>query len=233
VGELESFAYTVAHDLRAPLRAIHSLGEMLLEDLKPRLSPAEMQYLNEMIAAGGRMDALITGLLTYSRIGRQEMPTEPVNLGSVVEGVLEDLRAELAERKAEIEIVPPLPWVVGNPLLLGQSVANLISNGIKFVPRNVAPRVRIRAEDGAEPDHVRLWVEDNGIGIPPEFHRLLFRVFERLHGRNEYPGTGIGLAIVRRAAERMGGKVGVDSAPGQGSRFWIELRAGDVSRAGA
>jgi hypothetical protein len=229
VSELESFAYTVAHDLRAPLRAIHSLGEMLLEDCGAKLEPSERQYLLEMIGAGGRMDALITGLLTYSRIGRQDMPLEPVNLGVVVEGVLEDLRGDLAERKAEIEVVPPLPWVVGNPLLLAQSVTNLVSNAIKFVPPNVTPRVRIRADVGAEPEQVRLWVEDNGIGIPPEFHRMLFRVFERLHGRNEYPGTGIGLAIVRRAVERMGGAVGVDSAPDRGSRFWVELRAGDAS----
>jgi len=136
--------------------------------------------------------------------------------------VIDDLRADL--RQADLRVESPLPRVRGHALLLGQAIANLISNAVKFIPPGAVPRVRIRAARGSESDHVRLWVEDNGIGIAPEHQPKLFRVFERLHGREDYPGTGIGLAIVRRALERMGGSTGVESAPGEGSRFWIELK---------
>jgi PAS domain S-box-containing protein len=222
VSELESFAYTVAHDLRAPLRAVHILGEMLLEDCGPRLDPKEQDYLREMVEAGARMDTLITGLLEYSRIGRQDTPLDTIDLGTLTARVLDELRADL--RKAELRVEGPLPRVEGHALLLGQAIANLVSNAAKFVVPGAVPRVRIRAARGSEPDRVRLCIEDNGIGIAREHQPKLFRVFERLHGREEYPGTGIGLAIVRRALERMGGSVGVESAPGEGSRFWIELK---------
>jgi PAS domain S-box-containing protein len=230
VSELESFAYTVAHDLRAPLRAIHTLGEMLLEESASKLGPAEREYLNQMIDAGARMDSLITGLLAYSRIGRQDSPLEPLDLEGLTKLVLADLEAELKSRGAEIQVQRPLPRVLGHSLLLSQALANLVSNAAKFVAPGVAPKVRIRAER-VEGDRVRLWVDDNGIGIAPEHVGKLFRVFERLHGRDAYPGTGIGLAIVRRALERMNGSSGVESVPGQGSRFWIELPAAGLAGA--
>jgi signal transduction histidine kinase len=130
---------------------------------------------------------------------------------------------EIRERKAQVRMAERLPPVRAHRVMLTQVLVNLVSNAIKFVARGVEPRVEIRAEprDG----RVRLWVEDNGIGIAAEYHERIFRMFERLNRQEDYPGTGIGLAIVRKATERMGGTAGVESEPGRGSRFWIELEA--------
>jgi len=226
--EIEAFSYSVSHDPRAPLRAIHTLGEMLFEESASKLCPPEREYLTQMIDAGARMDTLITDLLAYSRIGREETPLEPLSLEILTERVLGDLKPDLKQRKAEVTVERPLPSVTGHSLLLSQALSNLVTNAVKFVSPGAVPRVRIRADEPSD-GRVRLWVEDNGIGIAPEFHGKLFRVFERLHGRDEYPGTGIGLAIVRRALERMNGSTGVESVPGQGSRFWIELPATKVA----
>ncbi|HLY73447.1 MAG TPA: PAS domain S-box protein [Planctomycetota bacterium] len=222
IQELDSFAYTVAHDLRAPLRTIHSFGEILLADCGPKLTETEHKYLVEIVRAGARMDCLISDLLAYSRISRQDTPLTSVDLGALVDGLLMDLGSELAERRGMVEIERPLPRVVGHSVMIAQALTNLVSNALKFVLPEKSPRVRIWAER-RPPGRVRLWVEDNGIGIAPEHQARLFKVFERLHGREAYPGTGIGLAIVRRAAERMGGSTGLVSTPGEGSRFWIEL----------
>jgi len=225
VHELDSFAYTVAHDLRAPLRAVHTFGEMLLEETSPKLDDAEKRYLEEIICAGGRMDALIRDLLGYSRISREETCLEPLDLGGILEKVTRELASELSQRKAEIRIEGQLPRVMGHSVMLGQALTNLISNAAKFVAPGKEPRITVKVEKNAH--RIRLWVLDNGIGIAPEHHAKLFRVFERLHAREAYPGTGIGLAIVRRAVERMGGTAGVESAPDVGSRFWIELEAAE------
>jgi len=213
----------VAHDLRAPLRAVHIFGEMLLEEASPKLADSERGYLEEIIFAGARMDALIEDLLAYSRMSRQESRLEPLGLAGVLEKVTRELASELFQRKAEIRVEGPLPRVMGHAVLLGQALTNLISNAAKFVAPGREPRITVRADTNAH--RIRLWVLDNGIGIAPEHHAKLFRVFERLHSREAYPGTGIGLAIVRRAVERMGGTVGVESATEVGSRFWIELEA--------
>lgn len=227
IRELDAFAYTVAHDLRAPLRAVHTFGQMLIEELGPRLQGEEKEYLRQMIDAGARMDTLISDLLAYTRISRQEARLEPVDLELTVDKVLAELRPELAERRAAVQVDRPLPGVLGHSLMLGQAITNLVSNAVKFVPAGTPPQVRIRAESrhGSASGAVRLWIEDNGIGIAAEQQGKLFKVFERLHTREQFPGTGIGLAIVRRAVERMGGRTGVESAFGRGSRFWIELRA--------
>jgi len=221
VTELDSFAYTVAHDLRSPLRSIHNFGELLREEAAPKLGPVERGYLESIIRAGGRMDSLITDLLSYTRIHRQDVVLEKTDLEAVVSRVLEDLEAELSARNAEVTVSKPLPEVMGHGLLLTQALTNLISNAVKFVAPGTSPRVRISSQK--ERRRVRVWVEDNGIGIAPEHHPKLFQVFERIDPTEDYPGTGIGLAIVRRAAERMGGTVGVESAVGRGSRFWIDV----------
>jgi signal transduction histidine kinase len=132
------------------------------------------------------------------------------------------LDSDLREKKVEFEVPDALPSVMGHRATLGQVVGNLVSNGIKFVAPGVTPRIRVRCEDKG--DRVRLWVEDNGIGIAPEFRERIFRIFERLHGGELYPGTGIGLAIVQKGVERLGGSVGLESTEGEGSRFWIEIR---------
>lgn len=225
--ELEAFVYSVSHDLRAPLRSVHRYGTMILEDHGETLAQEVKDHLAPIIAAAQRMDDLIRDLLAYSHVSRQEVTVRPVDTASVVSEVLRHLDEEIRERRGEVTVEAPLPGVVGDVVLLTQAFTNLLSNGIKFVPPATPPRLRIFAESRGV--GVRLWVEDNGIGIPPDDQTRLFRVFERLNPA--YPGTGIGLAIVKRAVERMGGTVGVESRAGEGSRFWMELATpGDARR---
>jgi two-component system CheB/CheR fusion protein len=222
---LDAFSYTVSHDLRAPLRAMSSYGQILVDDYSGKVLDATAQdYARRVTEAARRMDALVQDLLEFSRLTRAEIPLERVEIGTVVSRLLEEMAGEIAEKKAEVQVDDPLPAVLGHRLTLGQVFSNLLSNAVKFVAPGVPPRVRVRS--GELGDHVRLWVEDNGIGIPREHHARIFGVFERLHKQEEYPGTGIGLAIVRKAIDRMGGSTGVESEPGKGSRFWIELPKG-------
>lgn len=220
--ELDGFAYTVAHDLRSPLRAMTGFSEALLEEYSATLDSTGRDYAHRILDSARRMDALIQDLLAYSRLSRGEIVLQPVPLGPVMRDILSLMAPELRERRACVKVEEPLPSVSAHPVLLTQILTNLVSNAIKFIGAGVDPEVRIRAESTG--DLVRLWVEDNGIGIAPEHHERIFRVFERLHLQERYPGTGIGLAIVRRAAERLRGQTGVESEPGKGSRFWISLK---------
>jgi signal transduction histidine kinase len=224
MAELESFTYTVSHDLRAPLRAMQGLTQALVEDYGERLDDAGREFATRIMASSHRMEALIRDLLAYSRMGRDEMELHAVPLSQAVEHALTALEHDLAERQARVEVTEPLAVVKGHLATLQQVVQNLVGNAIKFVEPGVQPQVRVWTEPLASGDAVRLWVQDNGIGIEKRYHDRIFRVFERLHGGDTYPGTGIGLAIVHKAVARMGGRAGVDSAPGQGSRFWVELQ---------
>jgi len=219
--ELEAFAYSVSHDLRAPLRAMHGFAQALLEDYADLLDHQAQDYARRIVWAAQWMDAMIQDLLAYSRVSRVEMHLRPVGLGQAVQEALARLETEIEERGARVTVEEPLPDVIGHRATLVQVVENLLSNAVKFVAEGVQPRVQVWAEERGE--HVRLWVADNGIGIAPEYHERIFRVFERLYGVEDYPGTGIGLAIVKKGVERMGGRVGVESDVGRGSRFWIEL----------
>jgi signal transduction histidine kinase len=221
VRELDTFAYTVAHDLRAPLRAVHGFGRLLLEGAGEKLDEDERAYLGHVMTAAERMDRLIRDLLAYSRVSREEMRLRPVDLDALVAAAVREVSGEAAGLHADVAVDGPLAPVLAHETMLAQAVLNLLRNAVKFVPAGVTPRVRVRAEEHG--GRLRLWVEDNGIGIAPEHQKRLFRIFERLHGSDEYPGTGVGLAIVRRGVERMGGHVGLESAPGVGSRFYIEL----------
>jgi signal transduction histidine kinase len=169
------------------------------------------------------MEALIPDLLAYSRLGRDEIRLQPVSLEAVVQGAVAELEDEVRSRHAELKVEEPLPTVLAHRATLGQMVRNLLGNALKFTAPGVAPRVRVWAE--STPGWVRLWVEDNGIGIAPAHRERIWRVFERLHGDEAYPGTGIGLAIVQRGAERMGGRAGLESEVGAGSRFVVELQS--------
>jgi signal transduction histidine kinase len=226
--ELEGYVRSVSHDLRAPLRAVHGFGNMLLEETGDKLGKTEREYVERIVSASGRMVALVRDLLDYSRLGREDVRVRPIDLLHVVEEAQDLLQSELDDRHAKLDIRSPLLPVVGHHSSLVQTMVNLLSNAAKFVANGVEPRIRVRTE--AVGDRVRLWVEDNGIGIPAADQERMFRMFERLNVASQYPGTGIGLAIVRRAVERMGGTMGVESKPGEGSRFWIELpRAKDVA----
>jgi signal transduction histidine kinase len=220
---MEAFTYTVAHDLRAPLRAMHGFSQYLTEEYPGKILDEEgMNALRRIMDGSRRMDALIQDLLAFSQLGREIVTLERVDLAPLVETVVKELVNGQAG-DADLKVERPLPAVQGNRTILSQVLTNLISNAVKFVAPGVRPAIRIRSEvRGA--GH-RLWVEDNGIGISPEYHVRIFKVFERLNRAEDYAGTGIGLAIAARAMERMGGKIGVESEAGRGSRFWIELPA--------
>ena len=219
--ELEAFGYSISHDLRAPLRAMQGFSQALLEDCGDRLDAMGREYAERIVAGSKRMDELIRDLLAYSRVSRAELQLVRVPLTPVAHSALAELSGALRARNASVQVAEPLPDVLGHPATLSQVLANLLGNGLKFVPPSRTPELRVSAEQ--RNGLVRVWVEDNGIGIAPEHQARIFRVFERLHSTDDYPGTGIGLAIVRKAVERMGGQVGVESNLGHGSRFWVEL----------
>jgi signal transduction histidine kinase len=222
--ELEAFAYSISHDLRSPLRAMEGFSQALIEDYGDRLDETGRHHAERVVKAARRMDELIDDLLAYSQLSRAALPLTRVDLSRLVRVALEQLDGDVRTRQARILVDDGLPTVVGHGATLTQVLVNLLANGVKFVPAERAPEVRVRAE--ARDGRVRLWIEDNGIGIAPEHHERIYRVFERLHGASDYPGTGIGLAIVRKAIERMGGSTGVESELGRGSRFWIDLPSG-------
>jgi PAS domain S-box-containing protein len=226
IEELDTFAYSVSHDLRAPLRAMRGFSQVLLEDFSGRSLDYDGQsYVNRISEAALRMDLLIQDLLHYSRLSRSQIQLEPVDPRSIVQSVLASLDREIENRGAQVTVEEPLPPLLGDRILLVQILTNLMSNALKFVAPGVRPVVRIRAERRG--GSVRLWVADNGIGIALDHQERIFKIFERLNSAADYPGTGIGLALVRKAADRMGGSVGVESEFGRGSRFWIELAAPD------
>lgn len=219
VGELESVSYAIVHDMRAPLRAMEAFAYMIQQD-SAQYSPEQRKDLARRIStAAARLDGLIRDALTYNQAVLQPTVLRPVDLAKLLREMLE-IYPNLSPEKADFEIVNELPLVIGNEGLLTQCFANLLGNAVKFVAPGVRPRVSISSEPG---DGVsRIWIADNGIGIPSHAQERLFRIFQRL--TSEYEGTGIGLAIVRKVAERMGGKVGAESQTGKGSRFWVELR---------
>ena len=218
---LEAFGYSVSHDLRAPLRTMQGFARALLEDYGPLLDEDGRDYATRITTGAARMDQLIQDLLAYSRLSRSEIKAEPVSLESVLRMAERQLEPALQERHGTLAIHGPLPRVLGHETTLVQVIVNLLSNALKFTAPGTAPSVEVWSERRA--GRVRLFVRDNGIGIEPQHQDRIFAVFERLHGTEAYPGTGIGLAIVKKGIERLRGRSGVDSAPGQGSTFWIEL----------
>lgn len=218
--DMESFCYSIAHDLRAPLRAMSGFSESLIQDFAPELGETGRDYCDRIHAAASRMNQLISDLLVYGRLTHQELPIQPVSLTAEIEKVMERVAPYIKERHVEIEVDKPLPNVCGDPGVLDQVLENLILNAIKFVPSERRPHIQLFAERNQ--GKVRLSIEDNGIGVPLEHRERIFKPFERLHTTG-YAGTGIGLAIVQRGVEKMGGQVGVEPAPVEGSRFWIEL----------
>ncbi len=223
ISELEAFSYSVSHDLRAPLRTMQGYSYFLLEDASAVLNDECRGYLNRIAVAAARLDALVQDILTYSRVTRADIRVDAVDVGRLLNEIIAQY-PEFQSPHAAIVVPASLPRVRGHEGSLTQCCSNLLSNAIKFVPPGVTPRVVVRAEPRGE--QVRLWFEDNGIGIDESFRDKILNMFEKAHGRDRYEGTRIGLAIVRKAAERMGGEVGVESAPGAGSRFWIQLPQG-------
>jgi signal transduction histidine kinase len=226
--ELETFCYTVAHDLRAPLRAMEGLTSILLEDYAEKLDNIANDYGQRIRSSASRMDQMIQELLAYSRLTLVEFQSQPVRLSRAIKDALAQLAWDLEKKNATVDWARSKVMVQGHYAMVVQVIVNLISNALKFVRDGEKPAIKIWDEE--REGMVRVWVEDNGIGIASEHQNRIFRIFERLHGRENYTGTGIGLAIVEKAATRMNGRVGVESVLGSGSRFWFELpTAADVN----
>jgi PAS domain S-box-containing protein len=221
-AELEDFAYVASHDLQEPLRKIQAFGDRLKTRYTSALPPEAIDYLDRMQNAASRMQSLINDLLTFSRVTTKAQPFAPVDLNRVAGEVLHDLEGRIHETQAEI-IVGDLPTIDADPLQMRQLLQNLVSNAIKFHQPGVAPQVRVSATI----DHHRaeIVVEDNGIGFDEKYADRIFTMFERLHGRGTYDGTGIGLAICRKIAVRHNGDIVARSAPGEGATFIVMLPA--------
>ncbi len=220
IGELESFSYSLSHDMRAPLRAIQSYLQIALQECGPRIGAPEQEYLQKSISAAQRMEHLIQDVLAFTRLSRQEITLHVVDVDTLAREIIQE-RPEFQPPAAEVRLEGQLLPMVGHEALLTQCLTNIVGNAVKFVAPGVKPQVRIYTEPKG--GRIRLWIEDNGIGIAQDAQRNLFGLFHRFHG--QYEGTGVGLAIVRKAVERMGGQVGVESEPSHGSRFRIELPA--------
>ena len=221
IQELEAFSYSVSHDMRSPLRAMQGYADALLEEYAGKFDATGEDYLKRIRRAASRMDLLIQDVLAYSRVAKGDIVLQEVNVENVVRDVIQNYPTLHAESTV-ISIKGPIPLVMGHEAYLTQIVSNLLSNAVKFVEKAKRPEVKISAE--SEEEMVRIDFTDNGIGIAPEHQKQIFQIFGRVYSEKKFEGTGIGLAIAKKAAERMGGSVGVESQLGRGSRFYVRLR---------
>jgi signal transduction histidine kinase len=219
--QLEAFVYSIAHDLRAPLRVMQGFSTMLVKHAGAALNDTCKHYADRINKSAQFMDAMLIDLLKFSVVSQERAELASVSLKRVVDSVLSCLQTDIKEKNARVESPASWPVVLAHEATLAQVLFNLVNNALKFVAPDAPPVVRLRADETA--GLVRVWVEDNGPGIAPRHQGEIFRLFTRLNGE-KYEGTGLGLAIVKKGVERMGGRVGVESGPGQGSRFWFELR---------
>ncbi len=222
VAELEHFSYTITHDMRAPLRAMQAFGGILREEYDSRLDEQGRDYLRRITQAAARMDNLITDSLNYAKALQTQLALDPVEVGPLLRSIVESY-PQFQPPRARIELEGTFPPVLANVAGLTQCFSNILSNAVKFVEPGTTPTVRVHSEERGQA--VRIWFEDNGIGIPASQQARVFEMFQRLSG--EYEGTGVGLALVQKVTERMHGRIGLESEPGHGSRFWLEFgRAG-------
>ncbi|MDH5716179.1 MAG: ATP-binding protein [Spirochaetia bacterium] len=223
--ELSQYAYVVSHDLKSPLRAIHNYADFLYEDLNDSLEDEQKTYLEGMSKAVNQSEHLVNDLLEFSRIGRKETTIENIDLKIFINEIIDSYNLR---KEAEFEISNDLPVIKIEVVLLKQVFQNLILNGIKF---NKSSHKKIiigttKVNNGS----CEIFVKDNGIGIAPKYYTQIFKVFQRLHTQNEFEGTGIGLAIVKKAVEKAGGSIRVESIPNQGSTFFVKLLKNQIRR---
>jgi PAS domain S-box-containing protein len=224
-AELEQFAFVASHDLQEPLRKIQAFGDRLKLKVQGELAPEAREYLERMQSASARMRTLINDLLTFSRVIRRTEPFVAVDLGTVTKGVLSDLEVRIEKSGAQIEI-GDLPIIEADPMQMQQLVLNLVGNALKFQPPGAKPIVRIASRvftalSGEE--YCEIHFQDNGIGFDEKYMDKIFAVFQRLHGRNEYEGTGVGLAVCRRITDRHHGTITAKSQLGHGATFIVTL----------
>ncbi len=225
VEEVETFAYTASHDLQTPLRTFGSYAQLLLADYGQVLDAAGRELCEEILEDALHMKTLLDSLLEYARIRHEAKPAVEVDVQAVLDWVLHDLRLAIAETGATIHVSDKLPTVLYSEGRLTQNFGNLMSNALKFRATH-APVVSVGCDEAARV--YRFTVQDNGIGIAPEHVERIFNIFERLHTRDTYPGTGAGLTIVKKIVEFHGGEIGVTSRPGEGSAFWFTVpKAGE------
>ncbi len=222
--ELEQFAYVASHDLQEPLRMVSGYTQLLQRRYADKLDSDANEYIGYAVDGVKRMQALINDLLTYSRVSTRSKPFTTVDLGDVVKQVQSNLEVALQEVDAVLQ-VGPLPRLVGDPVQLTQLLQNLVANALKFRSEEAARRATVSIAAVYEAPFWHLSVADNGIGIDPEYADKIFVIFQRLHSRERYPGTGIGLAICKRVVERHGGKIWFESVLGQGTTFHFTLLA--------
>jgi signal transduction histidine kinase len=220
-AELEAFSYSVSHDLRSPLRAIEGFTDIVLTDFGKQLPAQVIELLQNVVQSATRMNRLVEDLLNYSRLIRIGIESAPVNVAAAVKAAIEQID-EAQRDKIKVSVDASFE-VSANLSTLTQAVFNLVNNGLKFYPPGQTPHVEVTARHDGH--NIVIEVCDQGIGIAPQHLERIFQVFERLHTIEAYPGTGIGLAIVKRGISRLGGKVWVESTPGKGSRFYISLPA--------
>jgi PAS domain S-box-containing protein len=218
--ELTDFASVAAHDLQEPLRKIQAFGDRLATRFRDVLPDDGRDYLDRMLVSAGRMRRLIDDLLTYSRVATQAKPFAMTNLNQILDEVLSDLEVRIEQVKGHV-VRAELPTIAVDAVQIRQLLQNLIANSLKFHRKDVAPRVEISAEIRDELCY--LTVTDNGIGFEEKYLDRIFTIFQRLHGRHEYEGTGVGLAVCRRIVERHGGTITATSKPGEGARFVVTL----------
>jgi PAS domain S-box-containing protein len=232
--ELDEFVHVVSHDLQEPLRTLIAFSDFLLKDYGHRLEPEGQEFVKHLVDASRRMRAMIHGMLNLSRAGKVVGGFESVDLSELVSVIRTDLKELLRSRNAQLHIVEPLPMILGDRDRVGQLLANLITNAIKY-NNSTAPYVEVGATASAAlgsgdgdsrsaSAQVTIYVKDNGIGIEPQFHATVFQLFRRLHTQSEYEGTGVGLAICAKIVQAHGGRIWVESSPGQGSTFYVSLR---------
>jgi two-component system sensor histidine kinase/response regulator len=222
ITELDSYSYSISHDMRAPLRTMKGYSDILVEECLPLLSPEHQGYLHKISSGATRLDHLIQDVLSYSWLSRSRFQLQEIDLDLLTRDIIEQYPGMQAPQ-ADLKIDGTLPHVWANEATLTQCISNLLGNAIKFVAPGEKAHVRIRSERVGSA--VRIWFEDRGIGISPRDQERIFGIFVKVHPPTTYQGTGIGLSIVRRAAEKMGGAVGLESEPGIGSRFWLQLRS--------